>query len=191
MFSFRKPSVESIRSFLQEQSSLGFSYSQVGQTAQSAPIGFNVDHTRVKIGNGECAFLAANAALRRWDHFRLGWVEAWPKETPIRTGEVVSVLARIGAIWSLNACRIVYVIDQTGPTQRFGFAYGTLPDHVEAGEERFLIEWDRSDDSVNYDILAFSRPRHPFVQLGYPFARLCQRRFARQSAAAMLRIVSG
>ena len=99
----------------------------------------------------------------------------------------MAVLARIAGLWWLNACRIVYVIDEAGPVQRFGFAYGTLPDHAETGEERFLIEWDRADNSVWYDILAFSRPRHPLTRLGYPFARLVQKSFARQSAAAMQR----
>ena len=28
----------------------------------------------------------------------------------------------------------------------------TLPGHVESGEERFLTEWDRSDDAVWFDI---------------------------------------
>ena len=78
-----------------------------------------------------------------------------------------------------------------GPVQRFGFAYGTLPGHAETGEERFLIEWDRTDNSVWYDVFAFSRPRHPLTRLGYPFARLTQNRFARQSAASMLRALTG
>jgi uncharacterized protein (UPF0548 family) len=98
-------------------------------------------------------------------------------------------VARICGVWWLNACRIVYVIDETGPVQRFGFAYGTLPDHAETGEERFMIEWDRADDSVWYDILAFSRPRHWLARLGYPFSRLVQRRFARRSAEAMQRAI--
>ena len=38
-------------------------------------------------------------------------------------------------------------------TRKFGFAYGTLPDHAATGEERFLIEWNQDDDSVWYDIL--------------------------------------
>jgi Domain of unknown function (DUF1990) len=46
-----------------------------------------------------------------------------------------------GAIWSRSAapCRVVCVVDEAGPTSKFGFAYGTLPGHVESGEERFLI----------------------------------------------------
>jgi uncharacterized protein (UPF0548 family) len=78
-------------------------------------------------------------------------------------------------------------VDEAGPVARFGFAYGTLPGHAESGEERFLVEWDRTGDAVRYDVLAFSRPRHPLARLGYPLTRRAQRRFARDSAAAMLR----
>lgn len=70
---------------------------------------------------------------------------------------------------------------------RFGFAYGTLPRHVEQGEERFLVE--RVGDEVFYDILAFSRPRHPSARLGYPLMRRWQKRFGHDSAAAMRRAV--
>jgi uncharacterized protein (UPF0548 family) len=189
MLSLRKPTREEIRKFLDGQSRLDFSYSFVGYTASTAPRGFSVDHTRVKLGSGEAVFLAATLAIQRWEQFRLGWVEAWSPETPIESGEVVGVLGRVIGLWWLNACRIVYVIDEGGPVQRFGFAYGTLPGHVESGEERFLIEWDRGENSVWYDILAFSRPRHPLARLGYPFARLMQKRFARDSVKAMVRDV--
>jgi uncharacterized protein (UPF0548 family) len=64
-----------------------------------------------------------------------------------------------------------------------------LEDHVERGEESFLIEWRRSDDSVWYDILAFSRPKHILAWLGYPLVRRAQKHFARTSAAAMFRAV--
>ena len=36
-------------------------------------------------------------------------------------------------LWWLNACRIVYVVDEAGPVTRFGFAYGTLPGHAGSG----------------------------------------------------------
>jgi uncharacterized protein (UPF0548 family) len=60
--------------------------------------------------------------------------------------------------------------------KRFGFAYGTLSTHVERGEERFTIEWHRDEDSVWYDILAFSRPNKLLVKLGLPLARMLQQR---------------
>ena len=68
---------------------------------------------------------------------------------------------------------------------RFGFAYGTLPGHVESGEERFLIEWDLETDVVHFDILAFSRLRHFLVRLNRRRARAMQKRFSAEAAAAM------
>ena len=41
-----------------------------------------------------------------------------------------------------------------------------------------------------YDILAFSRPRQALARLGYPLMRKRQRRFGRESAAAMRRAVA-
>jgi uncharacterized protein (UPF0548 family) len=189
MLSIRKPSTESIRCFLAEQASLEFSYSAVGATATTPPPGFVVDRTRIKLGEGEGVFRSAKAAFQRWEQFRLNWVETWSPDTPIKTGEVVAVLGRAVGLWWLNSARIVYVVDEPGAMSRFGFAYGTLPGHVESGEERFLIEWNQADDCVWYDILAFSRPNHILIRLGYPWVRRAQKQFGRDSASAMLKAI--
>ena len=185
MFLFRKPAVSFISSFLKIQSQLGFSYQAVGATALIPPAGFNVDHNRFKLGGGEHVFTAAKSVLQRWGHFQLGWVETWPRDLPLDVGAVVGVLARSTGLWWLNAARIVYVVDENESVRRFGFAYGTLPDHAETGEERFTIEWNRADDTVWYDILAFSRPHHILARMGYPLVRRLQRRFAQDSGAAL------
>ena len=190
MLSLRKPSPESLHRVLSEQAKLDFSYSPVGATAHTPPAGYVVDRTRIEVGAGESVFLAANAALQRWEHFRLGWVEPWPPETPIQSGEVVAIMAWTAGLWTLNCCRIVYVVDVSGPIRKFGFAYGTLPGHVESGEELFLIEWDQNTNSVWYDIVAFSKPNHFLTRLGYPLVRRTQKRFGRNSAAAMFRAVN-
>ncbi len=189
MLSFRRPSTETINAFLTRQSQLGFTYAEIGSTATAPPPGYTVDQTRATLGNGEHIFLRAKAGLARWNHFALGWVEASPVDTPIKPGEVVAVLAHTCGLWFLSACRIVSVVDEVGPIHRFGFAYGTLPEHVESGEERFVVEWDRQSDKVFYDILAFSRPHHPLARLGSRFARRVQKRFGRDSATAMRRVV--
>jgi uncharacterized protein (UPF0548 family) len=189
MLLLRKPSAERLRDFLAAQSKLDFTYPAVGVTAAVPPAGYVVDRTRIKLGDGAGTFAAAKAALGRWEHFRLGWVETWPPATPIQAGEVVAVIARLFGLWWLNACRIVYVVDEEGPVQRYGFAYGTLPEHAESGEERFTVEWHEADSAVWYDILAFSRPHQLLARLGYPLARRLQKRFARDSAAAMERAV--
>ena len=184
-----QPSTADIRAFLDRQSTLDLTYPAVGATATTLPNGYTVDRTRVKLGAGQTAFDVARAALEHWRHFDLGWVQAFPRNAAIEPGAVVAVVARTFGVWWLNACRIVYVIDDdTTPLRRSGFAYGTLPGHAESGEERFMIEWDRTDDSVWYDILAFSRPRHPLAKLGYPLTRRLQKKFARDSAG---RIRSG
>jgi len=190
MLSLRKPSADALRAFLAAQRELPFAYEAVGATATTPPTGYVVDRTRIRLGQGESVFRSACAALRRWEQFRLGWVEAWPSDAPLQKGEVVAVMGRAVGVWWLNACRIVYVIDEAGTTPKFGFAYGTLPGHVERGEERFLVEWNREDDSVWYDILAFSRPNHILTRLGYPVVRRLQKRFGRDSASSMLRAVT-
>jgi uncharacterized protein (UPF0548 family) len=187
MLSLRKPSVDALRRFVAAQRELPFTYGAVGATAGMPPAGYVVDRTRIKLGEGEPVFRSAVGALKRWEQFRLGWVEAWPPDTPLQPGEVVAVMGRAIGVWWLNACRVVYVVDEAGPVSRFGFAYGTLPGHVESGEERFLVKWDRGDDAVWFDILAFSRPNHVLTRLGYHVVRRLQKRFGRDSAAAMLR----
>ncbi|MBC7967563.1 MAG: DUF1990 domain-containing protein [Fuerstia sp.] len=190
MFSFRRPSVNAIGRFLAEQARLDFTYSAVGATERTPPTGYVVDHTRIKLGEGEQVYEAAKQAMRRWVHFRLGWVESLPSVIPIQTGQVVGVIARTFGVWCLNACKIVSVLDVAGSPGRFGFIYGTLPGHVESGEERFQLEWDHDTDGVWYDILAFSRPHHLLTRLGYPLVRIAQKRFARDSAMCMFRAVS-
>jgi uncharacterized protein (UPF0548 family) len=189
MLFLRRPTVRTIQAFLAAQAKLNLTYAAVGATTATPPAGYVMDHTRIKLGQGERVFVAAKAALERWQQFRLGWLEASPEDTPIKEGQVVAILARSLGLWWLNACRIVAVVNEDGPVRRFGFAYGTLPDHAGGGEERFLIEWDRDEGSVWYDILAFSRPRHVLARLGYPWVRRVQKRFGRESGAVMYRMV--
>ena len=96
------------------------------------------------------------AASIDWEMFNLGWVRLFQPNTPIEVDATVAVLVHHFGFWSLNACRVVYVIEEA---RRFGFAYGTLQEHAEQGEEKFSVEWESKDDSVFYDILTFSKPR--------------------------------
>lgn len=190
MLLLARPSAATLDRFVARQAKSTLTYVAVGATAAAAPAGFDLDHTRVCLGQGEAVFQRARTAIGEWRQFRLGWVEPWPCDTPLETGRVVAVLARVACVWWLNACRIVYVIDEQTPVRRFGFAYGTLAGHAEMGEERFVVERDTRDDRVWFDILAFSRPRHILARLAYPWARTTQRRFAREAAAAMQRAVA-
>ena len=113
-------------------------------------------------------------------------ITVFPADAPLRVGTTVALRVRHFGLWSLNACRIVYLVEQYGNVERFGFAYGTLPDHGVRGEERFTVEWDHADDSVTYDVLAMSRPGSVLSWVALPLLRRVQRRFARDSKRAML-----
>jgi uncharacterized protein (UPF0548 family) len=201
MFLRRKPSAQIVAQFIASQRDLPFSYPEVGATEGTATAdqlpGYNVDHNRIRLGEGAETYERAVSALRSWRQFELGWVTVVPPGEPLAVGTTVAVRFKLFGLWWLNAARIVYLIDgntegsiETGidggqaQNARFGFAYGTLPNHVECGEERFRVEW-RADDSVWYDIHAFSRPKHPLVRLGYPVARILQRRFVKESLAVI------
>ncbi len=154
------------------------------------PSRYNVDHNRVFLGRGEGTWRRATEAIREWQMFNMPWVRLYSPTTPIEVGATVAVLVQHFGFYSLNAARIVYVVDEVGPICRYGFAYGTLAEHAESGEERFTVEWDRSEDSVWYIILAFSLPQKTLARLGYPMSRMLQRRFAEASKAAMVAATS-
>jgi uncharacterized protein (UPF0548 family) len=188
MRSFWKPDNESIDRWLEAQQQRPLNYPEVGATRDQPPArGYNIDRYEIQLGSGQEAYTRAVAAIRGLHMWDFDWIQlCWPT-TPIAAGSILATLTRQLGLWFLNACRIVYVLDEP---RRFGFAYGTVQGHVEAGEERFLVEW-RADDTVWYEILAFSRPAHWLLRLGYPFARRLQRRFGADSLQAIAQAVSG
>jgi uncharacterized protein (UPF0548 family) len=205
VFYLLKPGDRQVEDFRSKAAGTDFSYAAVGTTRiEKLPAGYVVDRNRIELGAGREIFDKAVAALQRWDMFDLGWVKLL-SEKPPHEGLVVVIRSAHMGFWSLNACRVVYVIDEREGTASggeektgfsfkegmvtFGFGYGTLRDHAESGEERFLIQWDKSTDAVSYDILAFSKPANIIVGLGYQLARSMQLRFARDSKAAMQRAV--
>jgi uncharacterized protein (UPF0548 family) len=167
----------------------GFSYSEVGATRGSPPLGYNVDHNRVLLGHGREAFEMAISAIDSWKMFHLGWVEVFPPNPPIEVGQAVAVVVSHLGFWSVNVARIVYTIHEHGEVERYGFAYGTLLGHAEQGEERFTVEYHSRTEEVWYDLFAFSKPRHILARLGYPISRSLQKRFARDSLNAMKQAV--
>jgi uncharacterized protein (UPF0548 family) len=191
MYLFKKPSDERISKFIESQSRLEFTYPSVGATKNGDhPSGFVVDHNRVHLGAGQATFDVAKQALCEWQHYRFDWIELYrPAENP-KPEQTVGVLARALGLWVLNACRVVYVIEEEKPLRRFAFAYGTLPEHAESGEERFQVEWHPEDDSVWYDILAFSRPNQLFARLAYLYVRRKQKQFAKESKLLLKAVVT-
>jgi uncharacterized protein (UPF0548 family) len=188
MIYLSKPTEASLLTFLESQTGLPYTYPEefVGTTDSKAgilpvPPGYDTDHNRVCLGSGEAVFRDACVAMRAWRTFPAPWTQIYPPNVPLVEKQIVVVLFHLFGLWWRSSARIVYSIDEE---RRFGFAYGTLPGHIERGEERFLIEW-HTDDTVWYDLRSFSKPRLWFVKLGYPLVRMLQKRFVRDSQAAM------
>lgn len=198
MFTYRQPTDASVREYLAAQQDQPFSYDPVGLTRGDPPRrrGWNIDRHRVLLGTGERTFTAACAALQAWRMFPGEMARVYWPTAPLEIGQTVAVRfwAAPLRMWMLFPARIVFTIDNEqesprGRIHRFGFAYGTLPNHAERGEERFLIEW-HDDGSIWYDLLAVSQPAHWLARVGYPYARYQQARFRRLSGEAMQQAVA-
>lgn len=192
MLFLRRPTKERIDQWLLAQQKLTLNYPEVGGTREEPPPSgrYNLDRYRIQLGHGEETYRRAMDAIQGLHMWDFPWVQICWRTTPVEVGSVLATLTRQVGVWFLNACRIVYLMDETEPWPRYGFAYGTVRGHIEHGEERFMVEWHKDrDDSVWYEILAFSRPSHWLMRVGYPYMRRVQRRFGASSTQAIADLV--
>lgn len=133
-----------------------------------APAGYKHLHRQVTLSR--CDFDAAARDLLEWRmHSRAGLrVEA--SEIPLRQDTVVLMRWELGPLAVKIPCRVLEVIDES---RRQGFAYGTLPGHPEAGEERFILE-QLDDGHILFTITAYSRPMLTLAKAAGPISRTAQ-----------------
>jgi uncharacterized protein (UPF0548 family) len=186
MFLTRRPTALEIEKFIDQSRDLPLSYAPL-RIAETSCAGFKFDRLAGIVGQGKHSFDVARRALTEWRHFDLGWVELWPRAAAVDPGTTVAILIRHAGLWSLNGCRVVYSVGHGQSAA--GFAYGTLTNHAEMGEEIFQISVDPDSEAVTYEIRAASKPRALLARIGYPYVRFCQSRFRRDSLAAMTRAV--
>jgi len=67
----------------------------------------------------------------------------------------------------------------------------TLSGHMLQGAECFCVEWDKTDGRVWYDLSSYARPQHWLAHAVFPAIRRLQRRFARDSLAALQAATAG
>ena len=189
MFLLKRPTRREIERFLDRSHSLPLSYGPTGIVCDGSVVD-RLDEQVVTIGYGEADFKRARLALAGWRHFDIGWVEAFPAEMSIDAGIDVAVLIRHLGFWSLNGARVLYQVGGTNGWDAFGFAYGTLTNHAESGEELFEVSFDRQSGDVMYRIRAVSRPQSALTWIGQPIVRLLQARFRHDSGVAMRRAIA-
>src|ERR1044072_8063398 len=94
MFRISEPSERDVVKFISSERNLPFTYSEVGATNTTPPAGYNVDHNRIRLGEGEATYRRAVEALKSWRHFDLGWVTIVLRGVVVKDGSTVAVKAR-------------------------------------------------------------------------------------------------
>jgi len=165
----------------QDQLKAEFIALQNGLKAQ-LPRRFAHDRSRVQLGAGRSAFESAARGFEKWKQFDLGWVRVANPTAEIKVGNIIAVEVHSLGLWSLNLSQIVEVIREPFS---IGFTYKTTLQHVEEGEERFLLTLDPDSGAVWYELEAVSKPHSSLARLGFPATRMFQHKFARDSQRRM------
>lgn len=122
--------------------------------------GWQITDCSLVLGHGREDFIRATDRLLTWRAHAHARVHA------SRSGDTVTL--RIGP--TSSPCRILREKRTSDATV---LVYGTLPGHVENGEEAFLIGLAH-DGTVTGRCVAFSRPARCWARLGAPVTRLAQ-----------------
>jgi uncharacterized protein (UPF0548 family) len=162
-------------------------YDEVGATLGPVlPSGYRHDRWSVALGTGAAAFDRGVAGLQQWEGHRNAGITVHPQGAVPAEGDTVLLVIPVGPLSLTVPNRIVAAVREP---RRFTLVYGTLPGHGEQGEEAFLIN-RLEDDTVAFDIVAFSRPVG-VARLGTPAARLLQLRATDRYLAGLQRFVKG
>ncbi len=112
-------------------------YEHVGSTLDPGAWPHRSVRTRSRVvGHGRGAFELAAGRLGAWAPQRHLGAEVVPERAVIEAGTTALVALRLGLVALVVPVRVVDVIDEP---DRFAWAYGTLPGHVERGEEGFEV----------------------------------------------------
>jgi uncharacterized protein (UPF0548 family) len=145
-----------------------FTYAPVGDQAPVAPPGFHTFTRTARLNRRD--FDGAADDLLMWRMHERSGLRVWASDVPLLADTVAVMRLGVGRVGLRIPCRVIYVVDE--PDRR-GFAYGTLPGHPEAGEERFMLR-RRSDGGIELTVSAFSRPASRLAKLGGPIGRRVQ-----------------
>jgi uncharacterized protein (UPF0548 family) len=183
MFRITRPSTGELERLLTAARETEPTYPHLGATAsEDLPSGYNHAPHHLVLGP-TALFDRARDGLKTWQAHRGAGLEVHPGAEPAE-GHTVLVTTRIGLLWVVAPCRVIYTVDEP---DRFGFAYGTLPGHPETGEESFMVE--RREDVTVVSNEAFSRPADVLARAGGPITRALQLQATRRYLAALAEYV--
>ncbi|WP_345628804.1 DUF1990 family protein [Rugosimonospora acidiphila] len=162
-------------------------YSEVGATFDGAfPNGYRHVRGRARLGRGERVYAGAVHALGSFDMQRRAGLRV--RASVGMAAEGVEVAFGFGAgplrLWA--PVRVVWLVNEP---LRYGYGYGTLPGHPETGEEGFLVSL-APDETVWFEVRAFSRPDRWFVRAAGPLGALVQDRANDKYRSAIHRLAN-
>jgi uncharacterized protein (UPF0548 family) len=150
------------------------SYDHLGSTLTPGAVAGVPDRREEREVDG--ALSTAAAARRAWAPHRGIRAHPHPIDATVEEGASLLVVAPFGPFQMAVPDRIVAVVDEV---DRFGFAYGTLDGHAEAGEELFLAE-QIAPGRLRLTIRVQARPGTPLARLGTPVVKWLQRAATRR-----------
>jgi uncharacterized protein (UPF0548 family) len=158
---------------LRDDRSVELTYSEIGATRDgNLPPGYRHVRGRARIGRGEQVYAAAVHALGSFDMQRGAGLKVRTELAMAAEGATLAFGFGAGPLRLWAPVRVVWLVNEP---LRYGYGYGTLPGHPEAGEEGFLVCLG-SDETVWFEVRAFSRPALWFVRAAEPLAALVQDR---------------
>lgn len=145
---------------LADLTTLHLTYQPQGLTLQGPmPAGFHHLEVERRLGRGETAYERAAEALMTYAAQR--GIGLRPQASAPRAAVGVDILSRL--LVMPIPCRVVWTVEEP---LRTGFGYGTLPGHVETGEEGFLVE--RRGADVYAVVRAYSNPAWALARAAGP-----------------------
>jgi uncharacterized protein (UPF0548 family) len=167
-----RPRPEALAEHLRRAEASEVTYEATGMSVGQADPGALPSYERhLEVGRGDDAFARACEQLRRWRQHRAIAASVHPGLPPLEEGTTLLVLLPLVVATLVVPCRVVAVVDEP---DRFGFAYGTLPGHVETGEEAFVVE-RRPDGEVRFTVRVVAEPATPVLRAIGPLVAVGQR----------------
>lgn len=126
-------------------------------------------------------FDTASSRLFNPDVHAKAGLETVAAQRPVLEGDAFVLLVRLAAAW-VTVANVVTTVETKHDSSLL--SYSALDEHVEEGEQTFLLK--RMNEGVAVEVVSTSRPRTPLLRLVPWMSRIFQQRTARRYVASWL-----
>jgi uncharacterized protein (UPF0548 family) len=178
------PKLDKLNQILETQSQLQLSYEASDLLTNNSSM--KTTEYCMSVGTGLDAFEKAVLCLSQFAvHERAGF-QVLKTSNSLEVNSCVLLKLSLFPFYITSVCRITNIISSSNT---FGFTYGTLPHHIEVGEELFLIELTKTNN-VLFKIKTISRPGNKFAILVKPYSNHLQLKFNNRYLLSMKELIA-